>query len=80
MLTLLLIGCDQTKVSERRKVVVDNIELVEMDEGWMINAVVDRSVTELTIPDEYDGAPVVSIQREAFKHCTGIKKREDIHT
>lgn len=74
MLTLLLIGCDHTKVSERRKVVVDNIELVEMDEGWMINAVVDRSVTELTIPDEYDGAPVVSIQREAFKHCTGIKK------
>lgn len=72
-LTLAIVAISCNRVKDYRREEVDNIELVEMDEGWMINSVLDHTVSSLTIPEEYDGKPVISVQREAFKGCTGIK-------
>ena len=67
-----LIGC-KDKVKAPRTEEISNLELVEMENGWMINSVLNNTVSSISIPEEHDGKPITSIQREAFKNCTKIK-------
>ena len=43
-------------------------------EGWFVSDVLDKSATEVIIPETIGGEPVIGIYEYAFQDCTAIKK------